>query len=275
MKAWRPQGFTGVEVERFDNVKGLTIAPLVTAGHDMTVVHRGGEFRLGYEHCTHQLKANHLYLNQHAGAPCFGIALDDIPMSVWTLRLYPDAMRQLREDLGLPHGFSYFPEMLASAELNDTLAKLTTETILAFDYAAPHLKRETKLFGLLHAVLTHCSDTKPPEMKLGKEHKAVSLVKEVLHAHPEQEHRLDDLARHTGFNKFYVAEVFTRDVGVTLGTYQTCLQVNKAKDLLAQGTPLAQVALEAGFADQSHLTRRFKTYTKVTPGAFQRACLSS
>lgn len=275
MKVWRPQEFEGVEVERFDHVIRLSLAPFIAAGHDMTVIHRGGEMRLGYERRTYQFEADNLYVNQHAGAPLFLDPLDDTPVSVWTLRLYPEAMRQLRGDLGLSHGFSYFPEMIASAELNDTLAKLTAETVLSFDRPAPRLERESRLLGLVYAVLKHCSDTPPPEVKLGQEHSAVSLVKEVLHAHPEQGHRLGDLATLAKLNKYYLWEVFTRDVGVTPDRYQTCLRVNRAEDLLARGISVAQAALSAGFSDQSHLTRTFKKYTQVTPGRFQRDTLAS
>jgi AraC family transcriptional regulator len=33
--------------------------------------------------------------------------------------------------------------------------------------------------------------------------------------------------------------------------------------------PLAQVALDAGFTDQSHLTKIFKRHMSVTPAAFR------
>jgi AraC family transcriptional regulator len=33
--------------------------------------------------------------------------------------------------------------------------------------------------------------------------------------------------------------------------------------------PLALVAAEAGFADQSHLTRTFKRFTGMTPGRYR------
>ncbi|MHB1329902.1 MAG: helix-turn-helix domain-containing protein [Gemmatimonadales bacterium] len=33
--------------------------------------------------------------------------------------------------------------------------------------------------------------------------------------------------------------------------------------------PLAEVAAAVGFADQSHLTRAFKRYTGMTPGAYR------
>lgn len=44
-----------------------------------------------------------------------------------------------------------------------------------------------------------------------------------------------------------------------------------AVDLLRRGLPLAAVAIEAGYADQSHLTRSLKAIMGQTPAALQRA----
>jgi AraC-like DNA-binding protein len=40
--------------------------------------------------------------------------------------------------------------------------------------------------------------------------------------------------------------------------------------LLAAGVPIARVAAETGFADQSHLARHFKHLTGVTPGQYRK-----
>ena len=275
MKVWRPQGFAGVEVERFDNVKGLSFPLTMMAAHEITVVHSSGESTPSYERQPHRFKADNLYLNQHVGALCSWNTLDDISASVWTLRFYPEAMQQLKADLGLSESFSYFPEVTAPKNLNTSLANLTIDAILAFDEPAFTLERESKLLGLIYAVLKHCSDTPPSEQKLGKEHKAVSLVKEALHSHPDFDHRLEDLAALTKLNKYYLWEVFKRDVGLSPDQYQTYLRVSKAKDLLAKGTSVVQTALDTGFSDQSHLNRVFKKYVQVTPGKFQRDTLNA
>lgn len=44
-----------------------------------------------------------------------------------------------------------------------------------------------------------------------------------------------------------------------------------ARRAIATGRPLALAAAEAGFADQSHLTRQFKRAYGLTPGRFARA----
>jgi transcriptional regulator GlxA family with amidase domain len=46
------------------------------------------------------------------------------------------------------------------------------------------------------------------------------------------------------------------------------VRVRLAKTLLAQGLPIAQAAVEAGFVDQAHLTKHFKRIFGVTPGRY-------
>ena len=276
MKVWRPQGFAGVEVERFDNIPRLTFPPTVLNGHDLTVSHRFGFNKFKYGRKQYSLRGGRRkFFTQHAGEVFAATPHDDELTTVWTLRLYPDAMQQLKAVLGSPNGFSYFPEMMAPQELNEPLANLTTDAVLAFDEPTSTLERESKLFGLVRAVLEHCSDTPPPEMRFGKEHRAVSIVKEVLQTHPEFDHTLDDLAYLTKLSKFYLQEVFKLEVGLSPDQYQIGVRVHRAKDLLAQGSSISQTAHALGFYDQSHLTNVFKKYVQVTPGKFRRDSLAS
>jgi AraC-like DNA-binding protein len=48
------------------------------------------------------------------------------------------------------------------------------------------------------------------------------------------------------------------------------LRIEQAKTLLAQGMPVAHVAYEVGFVDQSHLTHRFKNITGITPKQYAK-----
>lgn len=47
-------------------------------------------------------------------------------------------------------------------------------------------------------------------------------------------------------------------------------RINRARQWLRQGVPLAEVAYRLGFADQAHFQRLFKHYTAVTPGQYRR-----
>jgi AraC-like DNA-binding protein len=47
-------------------------------------------------------------------------------------------------------------------------------------------------------------------------------------------------------------------------------RLDRARALIREGKPLADVALASGFSDQSHLTRHFKKAYGVSPGAWFR-----
>jgi AraC-like DNA-binding protein len=88
--------------------------------------------------------------------------------------------------------------------------------------------------------------------------------------------RLDDitaghLADVTGRSRFAVHRAFTHVYGMSPGDYQRQLRLREARGLIAAGWPISEAAAQAGFADQSHLSRWFLRYYGVTPGRFQRA----
>jgi AraC family transcriptional regulator len=84
----------------------------------------------------------------------------------------------------------------------------------------------------------------------------------------------EDLADTAGVHPVHLAAVFRRFRGQTIGEYVQQLRISHASRLMIdRELPLADIAFESGFSDQSHLTRMFKRYTGLTPGAF-RASLS-
>jgi len=67
----------------------------------------------------------------------------------------------------------------------------------------------------------------------------------------------------------HLVRSFSRSVGLPPKSYHAQVRLARARRLLAEGKSATWVAYECGFADQSHLSRRFKECHGVTPGAFQ------
>jgi len=81
---------------------------------------------------------------------------------------------------------------------------------------------------------------------------------------------LTELARVACLSKYHFLRTFTRAYGCSPHAYQMRLRLALARALVEAGEPLSSVAYSAGFADQSHLTRRFKQAFGETPGAYAR-----
>lgn len=96
-------------------------------------------------------------------------------------------------------------------------------------------------------------------------------VVERLHASLDHQVGLDELAREVGVHPVHIARTFRRAYGETIGEHLRKLRVELvARRLGDTDTPLVDLALEAGFTDQSHLTRVFKRLTGTTPAAMRR-----
>lgn len=81
---------------------------------------------------------------------------------------------------------------------------------------------------------------------------------------------LEDLAVLAGLSVCRFVTVFRRQVGLTPHRFICHRRIRHAKALLREGVPMAQAASEAGFFDQSHLSRHFKSICGVTPGRYLR-----
>ena len=88
---------------------------------------------------------------------------------------------------------------------------------------------------------------------------------------PEHPTTLADLAALSGVSRFQLLRGFSRAVGATPHAYLLQQRVRLARRLLAAGRHPAQAAAEAGFADQSHLTRAFRRQLGVTPARYRAA----
>jgi AraC family transcriptional regulator len=95
-------------------------------------------------------------------------------------------------------------------------------------------------------------------------------VEERLRADFRGQHSLSELAGEVGVHPVHLARAFRRWYRCTCGELVRGLRVQHAAERLAESdAPLSAVALEAGFCDQSHLTRCFKRATGLTPAAYR------
>lgn len=80
------------------------------------------------------------------------------------------------------------------------------------------------------------------------------------------------LAKLVGLSQSRLARGFKASTGLAPYTWAIQARIRKATSLLAnENMSLAAIALEVGFADQSHFTKAFKRSAGITPGEWRRS----
>jgi len=98
----------------------------------------------------------------------------------------------------------------------------------------------------------------------------LDAVLEALHTRFREPLSVREIATMAGVTPSHFARVLVRHEGCTPSAYVRRLRLEWAKAQLARtDRPLAAIAIDAGFADQSHLTRAFVRGEGTTPGRFR------
>jgi AraC-like DNA-binding protein len=190
----------------------------------------------------------------------------------WSYRvLYPAVglVAGIAGEFGGPHGTPWFPETVID---DPRCARLLRSAHLAAEHGdrlASSSLLHAALAGVLaaHARLAGDRD-EPRRPRYGSA--AVRAAQDALADRIADPPSLDELALAAGMSPFALLRAFRAETGLPPHAYLNQQRVRLARRLLDTGLRPADVAAEAGFADQPHLTRHFKRVVGVPPGAYQR-----
>jgi AraC-like DNA-binding protein len=112
--------------------------------------------------------------------------------------------------------------------------------------------------------------TPVPQSRGGLPPNAMRRLRDYMDEHLGESIDLAELSAVAGLSVFHFARQFKLSTGVTPHHYLVRQRIERAQQMLA-GTdlPLSDIAVAAGFSDQSHLTRHFRQIVGMTPGQFR------
>lgn len=134
----------------------------------------------------------------------------------------------------------------------------------------PFEERELLLRSFGTLIRRHASDQPGlslPMCDAGK----VARVRDIMRARYADELMLEELGTAVGLSPFQLIALFKRATGLTPHAYLTQLRLKAAIRALERGATIAAAAVDAGFYDQSALTRHFKRAYGITPLQWVRA----
>jgi AraC family transcriptional regulator len=95
-------------------------------------------------------------------------------------------------------------------------------------------------------------------------------VRDYVCEHLGSDISLSELASQAGLSPHYFSLLFKRAFGVTPYRYVLSARIHRAKRLLSERKmAISEIALELGFADQSHFSKVFKTFVGAAPGQYR------
>jgi AraC-like DNA-binding protein len=158
------------------------------------------------------------------------------------------------------------PQLLVKPNLFDDYQR-TLQTLFAKDRDL--LEKEESVSRLLVAIFQHGVTAVPAPPPTPLSNHQVNILQSLLAADLEREISLTDLARQQGDNPYTLLRRFKAATGITPHAFRLNRRIDRAKELLQNGVEIADVALQCGFFDQSHLHRHFKALTAMTPRQYQ------
>ena len=98
----------------------------------------------------------------------------------------------------------------------------------------------------------------------------IRQARDFLDAAFAQPFSLADVAQAVDLHPVYLARIFRQTYGSSVGEYLRRRRVDfVCSQLSGSDKPLAQIALDAGFCDQGHLSKTFRKLTGLTPRQFR------
>ncbi len=180
----------------------------------------------------------------------------------------PELMARVSEEASGRRTVPFFPAAVIRDD--QTLARLLASFHRVVAGPSSRLAMETLLLSALTRLIERHADDRFPRRAVGRERTAIRRAREHIDAGHGSDVSLSRLSALVGLSPFHLARAFEKEVGLPPHVYLDAVRIRRAREMLDRAVPIAVVAIAVGYADQSHLTRRFKRHLGITPGQYAR-----
>lgn len=203
-----------------------------------------------------------------AGEP--GRWVDEAPAKLIAIKIAPSYYEAVAESMGVKGGAA-FPSLPRVRDVQLSAIGRAIEAAVTGTQG----RRSLVVDGLglaFSARLLELATARPIEQPAARlSRRQVRLIDEFIEANIAERFALEDLARVAGLKPSVFKALFKNTHGLPVHRYVIGRRVERAAALIRErALPLSQIALDAGFAHQSHLARAMRRTIGTTPGALAR-----
>ena len=166
-----------------------------------------------------------------------------------------------------PQGATALPFVPAPVLKDDTLAATLADALGDLDQEPDALAVDDLLAQVADGLWRHADDRRTPIRADARQ--GLWACRDHLHAHCTETVTSTELEAVSGLDRYTLARQFRILFGTSPHRYQVMRRLDRARAGLAGGEELAAAAFDAGFADQAHFTRHFKSAFGMTPGRWR------
>jgi AraC-like DNA-binding protein len=179
----------------------------------------------------------------------------------------PSRIREAGELPRLP----FVPETIFS---DQRLARTILAAFRSFPQPLPELESDA-FIARISDRLVRRSDEKQKQRVLTAAKARMKTVRDFLDAEFNRPVQSQELEAITGLSRYAIARHFRICYGTSPYRYLLMRRLAEARRRIVQGTPIVDVAIDLGFADQSHLTRCLHQMFGLPPGRLRQLALGS
>jgi AraC family transcriptional regulator len=184
------------------------------------------------------------------------------------LAIEPTLLQQVGQEWVNPDRIELMPQFMSAADPLIQAIFSTLKAELEISGIGGHLLIDSLKAALaIHLLRNYCT-TVPKLSSYSKRLSSaqLNLVTNYINADLHKDLKLIELSAIAQLSPYHFLRLFKQSMGITPYQYILQQRIKKAKDLLQHSKlSIAEIAVQTGFSDQSHLTKCFKRSTGLTP----------
>ena len=192
--------------------------------------------------------------------------IDDQPWSYLMLYVETPWLTDLQHQLGFGQDLAFRRFSATHTRDAGLFSGLQALFALLVDHERDVLAKHSaavEFFTALHEALN------PGDQALREPHFKLERAADYIREHCTQMLKLEDICEAAQLSPSYLIRAFKQRYGMTPHAFLINQRIQFARERLRRGQLIADVALEAGFADQAHFQRVFKQHLAATPGQYR------